>query len=118
MTGRGLDTPYGTAGRGALTWSHFATDGVPSASVTNSMYQPGGTSVGSWGTSTVTERSALVSPSSIERCSTSVVCVTALGRIRRARAIRSGSAVAKVARPAASNASGPSPRTGRRAGSR
>ncbi|CAM5701168.1 hypothetical protein SBADM41S_09063 [Streptomyces badius] len=55
------------------TLTHFASEGMPSVSVTKSMYQPGGTRVGSSGTVTPSLPPAFFSPSSMERCSTSVV---------------------------------------------
>ncbi|CAM5325277.1 hypothetical protein SALBM135S_07148 [Streptomyces alboniger] len=96
------------------TWIHLASEDVPSLAVTKSMYQPGGTSAASSrGTSTVTSPLPGVSRRAMERCSTSVVCVTALGRIRRAEAISSGRSVRNVARPSAASCSGPAPSTGR-----
>src|SRR5262249_3534112 len=68
-------------------------DGVPSRLVTKSMYQPDGRSPGAEGSSKSSVLPCWVKLTATERCSTSVTCVTALGRISRIEAIGVASTV-------------------------
>ena len=64
-------------------FTHTAFDGVPLPSTAFTIYHPGGTSDGSFGSVTVTPSFVLLKSSAIERCSTSVTWVKELGRISR-----------------------------------
>jgi len=82
-----------------VRWIQLASDGTPEVFSTNSMYQPGGAIVLADGNSKVNSSGPLwVYGRSTSRCSPSVECVVAPGRIRQAEVIRpaSGTAAARV----------------------
>src|SRR6516164_8504228 len=65
-------------------WTHLATDGMPLALVTNSMYQPGGAMFGLVVTFSPMLLPLTVNGSATYRWSGSEECVTASGRISSA----------------------------------
>ena len=83
--------------RPSPTCTQRATDGVPSASRAKSMYQPRGRRPGLVGMVVAKPPGTRVNFSSIERCSTSVTWVAALGRISRTPAICSASSLVNTA---------------------
>src|SRR5688500_15690614 len=89
------------------------SDGVPSASVTKSMYQPDGTRARFSGTVTVMPSGDFFRSSAIDRWSVSVTWVTALGRISFAEVIDGACRVVNVPVPPREMRFGPAVSSGR-----
>ena len=76
--------------------THWAADGTPFESTTNTMYQPGGARLGSDGIVTETPVAVRVIPRSTNRWFGSLSWVVDAGRTNTARAIGAAWVVAKV----------------------
>ena len=83
-------------GPGPARCTHWAVDGTPLASTTNTMYQPGGARFGSDGSVTDTPVAVGVIPRSTNRWFGSLSCVVDAGRTNTARAIGTACVVANV----------------------